>query len=99
MDAETKHRLVSIKQALLAYDEGRLDLNGLISNIEVLQVGLTCLSENWRDDFRQQWGVLEQVYSVAVVREQPVETPTNRELIKTAMKKMRMMVDHVLNNC
>lgn len=98
MNKKDRHRIESMRKALDSYYAGRLDLNGLISNIEMLQVGLTSISEKWRDTFRQQWGVLEQVYSVAVVRDQPIESRENESLIAPALLKMRTMLEEILQN-
>ena len=40
------------------HEEGRVGLNGLISNLEALMVCLTAPDDVWLTDFRNQWGIL-----------------------------------------
>lgn len=95
MDEMDCRQTESIRRALDAYDRGQLDLRGLISNLEMILAALAHLPGGWRDAFRHQWGILEQVYSVAVVRGQPVGSAENATLVAPALRKMRAMVDEL----
>lgn len=85
-----------MRRQLDAYLMGQVDLDGLITSLEVLQGVLEAVPEDWRDRFRDQWAVLEQVYSVAVVRGEPVQSRENEALIAPALAEMRELLDDAL---
>jgi len=80
------------------YDAGRIDLAGLISSLESLLSALQSMPESWVNQLRRQWSVLEEVYSVAVVREQPVESTGNRRLVDQAITKIRELLNLTLSD-
>lgn len=96
MNDHDRRQLERMRSQLEAYAAGRIDLSWLISSLEALQNALESVAEPWRDAFREQWGVLEVVYSVAVVREQQIESAENKALVEPALKRMRGMIDEVL---
>jgi hypothetical protein len=96
MNPSDRRHLESMRNQLEAYGAGRLDLSGLISSLEALLGLLEEMPEAWRDAFREQWGVLEEVYSVAIVRERPVESTENSALIAPALEQLRAMIDDAL---
>jgi hypothetical protein len=96
MNEYDRRQLTTMHQQLEAYDVGHADLSTLISNLEALQNLLETMPASWRASFREQWGILEQVYSVAVVREQPIESTENKALISPALVRMRTMIDEAL---
>ena len=97
MNDYDRRQLRTMRQQLDAYDTGQADLSTLISNLEALQNLLEATPGNWRDCFREQWGILEQVYSVAVVREQQIESDENKALIAPALVRLRTMIDEALD--
>jgi len=91
-----QRQLTNMLNQIAAYDAGRIDLAGLISSLESLLNALQSVPESWVDQLRRQWGVLEEVYSVAVVREQPVESVNNRHLVDQAITKIREIINSIL---
>jgi hypothetical protein len=79
-----------------AYETGKVDLSGLISNLEVLHHVLQEVPESWLDKFWSEWGILEEVYSIAIVREQPIESPANRAETIPAIARIKEMVVEIL---
>jgi hypothetical protein len=96
MDEYDRRQLKAMQHQLAAYDTGQLDLGGLIASLEALQNLLQTIPEIWREQFREQWGVLEQVYSVAIYREQPIGSAENRNFIAPALARMREMLEEAL---
>jgi hypothetical protein len=82
-----------MRQQLDAYSAGNIDLSGLISSLETLQNVLQTMPESWRAEFREHWGVLEEAYSVAIVRGRPIESDENKALIAPALGGLRTMID------
>jgi hypothetical protein len=97
MNALDHKQVESMRISLDDYSVGRMDLRDLVSNLEIMQSGLGDVSENWRESFRLQWGILEEIYSVAVVREEPIESEENRQLILDVVDKMRQLIDELVN--
>ena len=96
MNAHDRRQLESMKDQLDAYKSGRIDLDALISSIESLLGVAETISSGWLDELRKHWGILEQVYSVAIVQEKSVATPRNAVLVETAVMRMRAMIDEAL---
>jgi len=96
MNDYDRRQLTAMHQQLAAYGAGQVDLGALIAGLEALQDLLETMPDSWRDEFREQWGVLEQVYSAAIDREQPSESVENRALIAPALVRMREMLDEAL---
>ncbi len=91
-----QRQLENMLNQLAAYEARRVDLAGLISSLESLLNALENMPKSWVDQVRRQWGVLEEVYSVAIVREQPVESPENRVLVDQAIIKIRELIKTAL---
>lgn len=96
MDPYDRRQLESMRDQLDAYDSRRIDLDALIKSVEALLGLAGDLPEPWLDEFRQNWGLLEEVYSVAVVREQPIDNPENSRLLAPGLARMREMLADVL---
>jgi hypothetical protein len=90
-----RRQIGTMRQQLDAYIEGRISLSTLISSLEILLASLGSVSTDWRDQFREEWGILEQVYSVAVVREQAIESAENQALMRPALTRMKAMLDEI----
>jgi hypothetical protein len=95
MNALDRKQLESMRTSLDDFSAGTIDLSDLITNLEIMQSGLEDVSEDWRELFRVQWGILEEVYSVAVVREEPIEGEANRRLILDAVNEMKRLIEEV----
>ncbi|MEY4512784.1 MAG: hypothetical protein RLZZ450_4906 [Pseudomonadota bacterium] len=97
MDDYDRRQIEDMLGQLHAYEVGRVDLSWLISSLEALLESLENTPTHWRDELRRHWAVLEQVYSVAVARAQPIESPDNRALLMPALKAMRVMLGSALS--
>lgn len=81
---------------LSAYQTGKIDLAWLISSLESLFYTLEGQPESWRAEFRRHWGVLEEAYSVSIVRAQPTESKENSPLVANAITALQQQLDSVL---
>jgi hypothetical protein len=96
MNAHDRRQLETMRIQLEAYEVGRIDLSALISSLESLMGVLETIPTIWRQAFRKHWGMLEEIYSTAVVQEEPIETPANASLIAPSLREMRGMIDAAL---
>jgi hypothetical protein len=80
------------------YEQGLIDLGSLIAGLEALLASLETAPESWKSAFRKHWGVLEDVYAVALYRAEQGEVPSarmvinepsNRKLIERAIRDIR----------
>src|SRR5215212_2967614 len=51
---------------LEAYERKHISLGTLIGNLEALLESLERVSANWPNSFLREWGVLEEIYAVAL---------------------------------
>lgn len=55
-----------------AFRRGTIDLAWLISSLESLRHALQEAPQDWVDELWSKWGILEEIYSLSIVREQPL---------------------------
>jgi hypothetical protein len=96
MDDYERRQVESMKQQLRAYRNGRVDLCGLISNFESLYGCLPNMPAPWRAEFREHWGTLEVVYSVAIDNEEPVSSDESTEAIAPALAALERLIEEAL---
>ena len=96
MNDYNQRQLANMLNQLAALEDSCIDLAGLISSLEFSLNALDNMSEPWVEQIRRRWGVLEEVYSVAVVREQPVESTENRVLVDQAIEEIKGLINVAL---
>jgi hypothetical protein len=74
------------------FKKGTISLNRLITDLEALFACLQAVDENWKRAFRSAWAMLEEVYSVAVVRGEDISQPDKQELIDKAVKDIEQLL-------
>jgi hypothetical protein len=86
---------------LRRYETGGTDLGSLIAGLEALLQCLEAADESWKNEFRRKWGILEEVYAVALARVEQgesaiVETmlrePNNQRLVREAIAEIRHLL-------
>ena len=63
-----QRQFASMAEHLRRYEHGEADLGSLIAGLEALLLCLEGADENWKAAFRREWGILEEVYAVALDR-------------------------------
>src|SRR5438552_6557867 len=96
-----QRQYASMEEHLRRYEQGLIDLGSLIAGLDALLQRLEAADEGWRNGFRSKWGILEEVYAVALDRveqglspnvETILEQPDNRGLIKQAIESIRRLL-------
>jgi hypothetical protein len=82
LDKRLKKRM---RSQLRAFENGKVELSALISNLESLQSLLQNVSPSWRSEFLRAWGVLEELYSVSIVTSQKITNNEYTTLIDPAV--------------
>ena len=77
------------------FRKGTIDLAWLISSLESLRHALQEVPQDWVDEFWSKWGILEEIYSLSIVREQPI-SPADRMEIEQIIKDVDAMITSLL---
>ena len=76
------------------FESGRIDLMHLISGLKSLLCALEEADVEWKSKFQNQWGVLEEVYAVALDRNRELDKG-DLTLIGTAVQGMKQLLAQV----
>lgn len=96
MDDHDRRQLGLMSDQIAAYRAGTIDLNALILSLEALLGAVSSVPEAWVDAFLAQWGELEQTYSVAVVRGEPVDGPSIRQELASDLGELERLISAAL---
>lgn len=89
------------------YQEGRIGLGSLIAGLEALLNSLLAADEGWKNEFLTTWGILEEVYAVALDQveqgglvnvETGIKEADNQRLVSKSLEEMRRLVAVVRGN-
>ncbi len=95
MNDHDSRQLSAMLQQVDAYRNGVIDLAWLIASLESLRHALQTVPDEWSDAFWSKWGVLEEIYSISVVREQPVPDAAHVEIRRT-VDEITIMIRSIL---
>ncbi|BEM87242.1 hypothetical protein SMQE08_19280 [Serratia marcescens] len=91
--SEYDQRQLSLMEEMLdLYSSDKISLKKLIDNLEGLLFCLQSVDVEWKNEFHEHWFVLEQVYAVALFRNESID-PEDPD-IQGTLKKLR----HLLKN-
>lgn len=84
---------------LEAFTRSAISLRKLIEDLRSLVEALELPSPAWKEDFVSEWWTLEQVYAVAIDRNELDHLPAeSKELIDRAVASLRGMVVGAMNS-
>jgi hypothetical protein len=88
-----------MRQRLEAFEKGAIGLRKLIEDLRSLLEALERPSPNWKEDFRSDWWTLEQVYAVAIDRDQLDPLPAeSRALVAEAIRSLKTLVSKAIDS-
>lgn len=87
-----KRQYALMADHLNRFDEGVIDLSTLIAGLDTLLECLEAADRTWKDEFRIQWGKLEEVYAVALERRESVLDYNSKKLVTNAIKDLRRLL-------
>lgn len=96
-----QRQFTSMEEQLRRYEQGATNLGSLIAGLEALLLCLERADENWKTSFQAQWGVLEEVYAIALDRVEQGLSPNadtvikeadNQRLVATTIEKIRHLI-------
>jgi hypothetical protein len=106
MEEQWKHdydrrQYISMEEMLGRYEQRGIDLGSLIAGLESLLQCLELADEEWKNQFRSKWGILEEVYAVALDQIEQgapenigtiLEETDNQRLIQNAVESIRQLL-------
>ena len=76
------------------FESKRIDLKHLINGMKFLLSALEKADTTWKSEFQREWGVLEEVYAVALDRKRQL-TQDDWKLINAAVEAMTQLITRV----
>jgi len=95
MNDHDRRQLEAMRNQIEAFRMGAIDLAWLISSLESLRHALQEIPQEWVSRFWSKWGALEEIYSLSVVREQPINAEEYVE-IGQIVGEIEAMVNGIL---
>ncbi|WP_342322976.1 hypothetical protein AAEY27_00250 [Kosakonia sp. BYX6] len=87
-----QRQLSLMEEMLCSYSSGKITLKQLIDNLEGLLFFLQSVDVEWKNDFHEHWFVLEQVYAVALFRNESID-PDDPD-IQESLKQLRRLLKY-----
>lgn len=88
-------QLEAMRSQIQAFRAGAIDLPSLISSLESLRHALQAVAEAWVNEFWSKWGVLEEIYSLSVVREERISVADQVE-VGQVLDSLEAMITRLL---
>lgn len=92
LSADERH-LGRMRDAIEAYIAKRMDFGRLVNNLEALLDSMERVPDDWRDEFLQQWGRLEDILAVAADRDDSEVIDQNEKSINEALSRLLVMIE------
>lgn len=88
-----QYRLMLERLAL--YKDDKIGVQTLITDLESLVTSLDDISPNWKDKFYEWWGILEEVYAVALDEGRVPSSREDLDLIDQAVDDIERLIQSV----
>ncbi len=89
-------QLRRMDERLGMFEDGRVSLRLLIADVEFLLNAMEGFDATVREELRERWGVLEEVYSVAVAMHDGKVDAQSEVLVRKTVKALRERVGELL---
>ena len=77
-------------RALDHYENERIDLGQLVSDLEALNAALVGPAESWLSEFERNWGTLEAIFADVAEGRRSEQWARGQESIKTAVTSLQL---------
>lgn len=90
---ERDHRVYMLmKERIGAFENGSLHLGALVADLESLENSLEAVGKQWRKAFHEEWWTLEQVYAVALDRNEEPLSDSSQQIIREALNNAKQLL-------
>jgi hypothetical protein len=83
---------------LKAFRSGTLDFRILLDRLEACVENMSDAEAAWKDAFRSEWGILEDIYAFAVAENMKTLPENDMPMVDAALGALRQMVVEKLRN-
>lgn len=84
-----------IEEYIKEFEARGLQLDHLISNLQIVLDNVSEVKKEWEDAFHSEWWTLEQVYAVALNRGETYLSVESRNLVHEAIQNMKLLLQEV----
>lgn len=91
-----QRQLSRMSERLDMFEKGKISLGILIADIEFLLGALEAVEHRIKQSLREQWGTLEEIYSVAKVMKAGRLSPDDESAIRDTVKVLRARVAEIV---
>jgi hypothetical protein len=78
------------------FENDDLSLGYLISNLQGLFLAVDSIDVKTAEDLQSEWWTLEQVYAVALDRQQSVVSPEGQALVLEALENIKVLLQQLI---
>jgi len=83
-------------QRIEEFEKSKIGLQRLIADLDALLCSLQKADETWRSSFQKEWGVLEEVYAIALDKGSEKLPTEHWDLIDNALGNMKRLLAQVV---
>ena len=92
-DEREERQLALMRDRIASFRAGTSSIGPTIADLEGLVNALTITPESWRDQFVEEWSVLEIAYAVALHRGTPLPTASSDYQVREALDALDGLLD------
>lgn len=81
-----------MEAALRSFDAERITFRALLDRLESCLDNLSDDDLPWKEEFQQEWGVLEDTYAYAAFKEQKTIPESDMPAVEAALAEMKRLV-------
>lgn len=81
-----------MKERISEYRDGKIRVDKLLNDLEALLDCLENVSESWKDDFLEAWGIIEVVYASALYNEKKILSDDDMKEIYKGLKDIEDLI-------
>ena len=94
MNDHDMRQLNHMRDAIDAFLSGQLSIQGLVGTLSFLLENLESAPEEWKETFRQKWGLLEMLNAEAREARRPLTKP-ERQYAKNIVMEIKKLVENM----
>jgi len=84
-----------IEEHIKEFENGKLKLSQLINAVDGLLGYLKLTEEDWIERFQSEWWTLEQVYAVALDRQETILSSDTQSLVHQTLENMKTLLKEI----
>jgi hypothetical protein len=95
MHINDKNQYQLMKKYIEEFEDRKLRLDELIKNLEEIIESFKITEQKWKDLFHSEWWTLEQIYAVALYREEKILDTESHNSVYEAIDNMKSLLKQI----